>query len=686
MTLFRRRIAILVALALLALAGLGVIAVSAQQAGSISGRVYCDANYNYSYDAGEEIAGVMLTLYDDAECDYVADLPARASQDSAGDGTYGFTTLPVGGATWAERVCYVLEVDETAPELGNCNYIDWNPRNPYLYSGLVDWTGEDFRFQQLWDKTVDGQPWLPGMTVTAETSDTITVIDTIFVPQGDTAQQQEPSYVLVESWNPAELALVDVEWDAFTTVISQNGTLTWTVPWFQTPVPTATLTKMFHVEPCTWTATTLEETVYESTEGPPFLIEARPVVVDKTQPDLWIDSTYSAEVSPGQAAAFALSYGNNGGFENLAWIRNEFPPEAPFDSSTPVPDRQAADGSWVEWDLGSLSNGDGGNIDVTVAIQDGLLPSTTLVITDWIYNHAEQAVDYTEIRFHIEQPPLSLGDRVWYDTDQNGIQDAGEPGVQGIGVDLYPRVCSGSVLASDTTDASGNYLFADLSPGIYCLQFSNVPAGWTITAQNQGADDTADSDADPATAQITDIDLQADDLDEDMGLYTEGSIGDTVFCDANDNGAFDAGEGLAAVAVSLYDDPGCDGAAVNLLATQDTVGDGQYLFSGLQVGPPGGPPICYVAAVDETDADLDDCNVPLGPISYSVQLEANNADYLDADFGFTSQDEPLPTPTPGPETPPVVPEASTLVLLGGALSGLAGYAGLQIRARRKKSE
>ena len=47
--------------------------------------------------------------------------------------------------------------------------------------------------------------------------------------------------------------------------------------------------------------------------------------------------------------------------------------------------------------------------------------------------------------------------------------------------------------------------------------------------------------------------------------------------------------------------------------------------------------------------------------------------------------EPPPTPTqPPPEPPPVVPEASTLLLLGTSASALAGYAGLQWRARRKR--
>jgi hypothetical protein len=33
--------------------------------------------------------------------------------------------------------------------------------------------------------------------------------------------------------------------------------------------------------------------------------------------------------------------------------------------------------------------------------------------------------------------------------------------------------------------------------------------------------------------------------------------------------------------------------------------------------------------------------------------------------------------------PPVVPEASTLILMVSAAGGLAAYAGLQIRARRR---
>ena len=115
---------------------------------------------------------------------------------------------------------------------------------------------------------------------------------------------------------------------------------------------------------------------------------------------------------------------------------------------------------------------------------------------------------------------FDLGNQVWYDTNQNGIQDAGEPGVAAMTIDLFPTSdCTGSADANGITDANGFYLFPDLIPGDYCLEFSNIPAGWVITPPDQGADGV-DSDVDPKTRQITGIAvIDQDDLDQDMGLY-----------------------------------------------------------------------------------------------------------------------------------------------------------------------
>jgi hypothetical protein len=55
------------------------------------------------------------------------------------------------------------------------------------------------------------------------------------------------------------------------------------------------------------------------------------------------------------------------------------------------------------------------------------------------------------------EPSLEIGNRVWNDTNKNGIQDAGEPGLEGIGIVLYNSTCDR--LAQMTTDVNGQYHF-----------------------------------------------------------------------------------------------------------------------------------------------------------------------------------------------------------------------------------
>ncbi len=97
----------------------------------------------------------------------------------------------------------------------------------------------------------------------------------------------------------------------------------------------------------------------------------------------------------------------------------------------------------------------------------------------------------------------STGGFVWVDLDGNGVQDAGEPGLNGVTVELY-RVGTTEPLRSQTTQDSdgqpGYYRFADLEPGEYYVRFI-PPAGYEFTVQNAGTDDAVDSDADPATGQ-----------------------------------------------------------------------------------------------------------------------------------------------------------------------------------------
>jgi hypothetical protein len=91
-----------------------------------------------------------------------------------------------------------------------------------------------------------------------------------------------------------------------------------------------------------------------------------------------------------------------------------------------------------------------------------------------------------------------FGDFVWDDLNQNGIQDAGEPGVPGVVVNLFSSANGFTAsIATDSTDVNGNYLL-DIGPsgGVsfnYIVQFA-LPAGFVFSPPNQGANDALDSD------------------------------------------------------------------------------------------------------------------------------------------------------------------------------------------------
>ena len=176
----------------------------------------------------------------------------------------------------------------------------------------------------------------------------------------------------------------------------------------------------------------------------------------------------------------------------------------------------------------------------------------------------------------------SIGDRVWFDANGNGTQDAGEAGVWGVKVNLYNA--AGAVVASATTDASGHYLFSNLVPGNYFLGFV-PPAGYNFTKADVGGYAT-DSDVNPATGLSTSwIALKSGDvqLDWDAGLVkcapVTGSIGNRVWEDNNYNGVQEAGElGVAGVKVNLLN------ASNQIIATTTTNASGNYLFDNLVAG------------------------------------------------------------------------------------------------------
>ncbi|MBC9875444.1 SdrD B-like domain-containing protein, partial [Macrococcoides bohemicum] len=240
---------------------------------------------------------------------------------------------------------------------------------------------------------------------------------------------------------------------------------------------------------------------------------------------------------------------------------------------------------------------------------------------------------------------LKIGDFVWNDTNANGLQDAGEKGIEGATVALVKP--DGSIITT-TTDSSGHYEFTGLAAGTYTVYF-NTPAGAIDSPVNVdfNAHDDIDSDGPVITVTLTE-----DNKSIDKGYYfgngggsvvtppvdnggtddngnagengdnttpvdpvkpfepAKGNlkIGDRVWIDANANGLQDAGEiGLEGATVTLVKPDGT-------IITTKTDANGHYEFTGLAAGT-------YTVYF----------NTPVGAINSPVNVDFNTHDAIDSD-------------------------------------------------------
>jgi len=100
----------------------------------------------------------------------------------------------------------------------------------------------------------------------------------------------------------------------------------------------------------------------------------------------------------------------------------------------------------------------------------------------------------------VRPAPVRIGDTLFFDVNSNGIQDADEPGIGDSTVELLEVNADGTpgaVIEATTTTDDGLYQFTVI-PGDYIVKFT-TDAPFEFTSANQGDDDAADSDVDPAT-------------------------------------------------------------------------------------------------------------------------------------------------------------------------------------------
>jgi len=126
-------------------------------------------------------------------------------------------------------------------------------------------------------------------------------------------------------------------------------------------------------------------------------------------------------------------------------------------------------------------------------------------------NFADQALTIAPESFDLPDSSLgSIGDRIWFDDNRNGLFDASESPSTNIGVTLLNAV-NGVVgdgddvsLGTTQSNSDGFYSFMNIPAGGYYLQFDSLLSGQQYSAQHVGTDQTVDSDVHPLSRQ-TDV-------------------------------------------------------------------------------------------------------------------------------------------------------------------------------------
>ena len=290
-------------------------------------------------------------------------------------------------------------------------------------------------------------------------------------------------------------------------------------------------------------------------------------------------------------------------------------------TDTPLPDVTVmiTDSNGVTYTLITASDGyfsqivPAGDTDVDIDNSDGDLPANVVLTggsSDPTTVNVPGGGTATDNTGYVLL--ASIGDRVWLDLDGDGNQDANEPGLAGVEVEL---TLPGGATQMATTGPDGYYTFSDLRPGVYTItvMVATLPAGVTQTYDPDSTLDHQDT-----------VTLLSNGLYQagDFGYQGNSSIGDLVWLDSDGDGNRDLGEvGIPNVVVTLTMASGWE-------ITATTNGTGAYDFGGLIAGT-----YTVTVAVNTlpSGAVLTTANQPL-----NVNLSTGQ-DYNLADFGYQRQ-------------------------------------------------
>ena len=345
--------------------------------------------------------------------------------------------------------------------------------------------------------------------------------------------------------------------------------------------------------------------------------------------DVALNKTVVSDVdnlAPGDSVTFRIDAGNSGqGKAPDVKVAEAFPAGTTFVSAeshlctsgytSGVPGECSTGGAagtfdGITWKLGDMLAGQHASLYVTVTLDEGT-DGKTLENTASFVNPPEydQNPDNNTAKASISVKHRLSG-KVYYDANDSSSYTDGEEGFKDITVELLRP--DGSVVATTTTDADGNYSFMRLAAGDYTVKVTKAGAIADLT-QTEDPDATKDSTSGTVTLNA------GNPVQENInfGYVKKHAISGTVYLDQNRDKAKDGGDiAQSGVTVKLVDASGA------VVATTTTDADGNYSFTGLNDGT-------YTVQVDKT-----------GPLASTEQTEdpSGNGDSRSQAITFTRSD------------------------------------------------
>ena len=216
-----------------------------------------------------------------------------------------------------------------------------------------------------------------------------------------------------------------------------------------------------------------------------------------------------------------------------------------------------------------------------------------------------------DVELLCDPAPIEVGNYVWMDINQDGIQDANEPAMANVPVTL---TCNGTQIGTALTDAQGHYYFGGLNN-------ANLTGGNVIGAGQNCELSIAQADVNGKPPTVTDPANVDDGIDNDaVASGTDNVISFTTTASNDHSLDFGIEPALGCVTGTLFEDTVVNGTldlgdtrapiGINLLITDafgnsyesTTDAQGAFTLSGIPAGN-------VTVKVDTTDTDIPEGSV-----------------------------------------------------------------------------